>query len=664
MSRTLNNSTNDDAGYLQGIPVSTANPVSNDVLQYDSSTNEWEPHPVSSLPSVESIQNIGSGAGVWSNTTSGIASLKSLVGGTDINIVDQGSDLQINFSGSTPVNIYNTDGTLTGLRTVTLGGNKLVFGPQSSTSPAQVFIDPSSNEIGLFSFNGEVNIGDTTQNSTNVNSVNVNLVGGTSLNIDSSTVTFPKQSDGFLKTTSSNLSATTIALTDLSDVTLTSPQNNQLLSYNSSGPDWVNSSVFTYRDNQFITSGTFVANLDTIYVSSACNITLPTTGTGDIGRRIMISASQSVATNIIFTGSLFLVYNQTSYSGFTMSSSSGSVEFIVIGSNQYTFASISDRWGSGSLLTHPISAAMLNISDLQDCTITSPAANQILKYNGSKWVNSNPSFATNLIFNGRILSGSTLPLIFDWVKIADITYSSNASLNSTFTMFTNDLFDSPALIWDVMDYINDSPGTYHYVQPRNTNNWTFFSYCLYVQVDSSNTGKFNIYLQKGPSSSSPSTNTLGYYFNIYNYSEPSSYTYNIYTTPSVTSSSGYLGTSQVNPRQLITNFSGTNILTSTLNFNYLMNYNIRFVIWSEVDLPLLGTGTLNVLLNGISIGSSSYHSNSSTPGTGTVMFTDFGNALSLLSSSLTTGGNNLTFSLTGSGTYTTSNYKVSVILSL
>ena len=29
-------------------------------------------------------------------------------------------------------------------------------------------------------------------------------------------------------------------------------------------------------------------------------------------------------------------------------------------------------------------------SDLEDCKISSPTENQILKYNGSKWVNSNP----------------------------------------------------------------------------------------------------------------------------------------------------------------------------------------------------------------------------------------------------------------------------------
>src|SRR5690606_32790999 len=104
-------------------------PAAGDVLQYNSTTFDWEPKPVSALPSIQSIQNIGTGQGqVWSNTTAGIASLKSLKQGTDITITENSSEITINATVPSITNIYNADGTITDpVRTLNGNGGDLLF---------------------------------------------------------------------------------------------------------------------------------------------------------------------------------------------------------------------------------------------------------------------------------------------------------------------------------------------------------------------------------------------------------------------------------------------------------------------------------------------------------------------------------------------------------
>lgn len=801
--RTLNNISEDNAAFLQGIPVSTAPPDPNDVLQYVVSTGEWTPEPISSLPAIESIQNIGGGDGLWANTTTGVASFKSIIAGTGITLTATSSDITINGQalptgvegdilnldpsnlprfgkiiegndsvytwknckfevvnyddvgpsvlaagtlstntmasiialGETDtnsswvffydpvsknlamaqevncigkdfsmmlstgnfiinnnvrlpnltaseylaldsgnniitttipgsVNIYNSDGSLTGNRVVTLLGNKLTFGPQVSTAPALLYLDPASSQIGIFSYNGNVNIGDTTQTATNISSATINLTGnvGGGINIDADNVTFTQQANGVLKTTSGSLTANA-GLADLSDVSLSSPAAGQFLSY--SGSDWFNETIVVYKNVITVNGTSITAILDNIYISSGGTITIPTCGSGDIGRRISISASQLIQTTVIFPSGTFLVFNEVSYDNFQMNNTTGAMVVIVIGSNQYTFESITDRWGSAVLSFQPFTASMLALTDLQDAVITSPVLNQILKYNGSKWVNSNTSFSSNLIFGGLILNGSTLVSIYDNVTIMDITYGVNATLNMTITLATQDANDSSSMIWDILDYTNDSPGTWKYIQPRTTNNWQYYTYFLYVMNDAVNINKFYIGFQKGPSSNGTSSNTFGYYFNIYNYTNPSNYTFNVYTSPSYSTGTGMLGTTQTVPRQIITTFTGSDITTLSSTFYYNVNYRLNFQIEADVLLVASATGTLTFNLNGTAIGTFTKKSSVIAGAMMTFNSLNFGNFLSLINSgTLLQNTNNTITASVSSGTTAGLPYTVNVIQEL
>lgn len=298
-------------------------------------------------------------------------------------------------------NIYNSDGSLSGTRTVTLAGNKLDFGPQSPTSPAQLVIDPSSNQIGMFSFNGQVNIGTNTQTSTNIESKSINLFGGTlfpplgGITLDAVGISFPQQSNGILKTTSGILSAGA-ALNDLSDVIVSSPQIRDIIQYN--GSNFVNVGNYGYNNATIVNNSTITMAFENIYISGNSVFNVPTSGISDIGRKIMICASQGVQCTITFPVGIFLVYNSTSYSNFSMNNTTGTVELICLSSNQYGFASITDRWGSSLLsFDQPFSAAMLSLGNLEDVDTTAPTNGQVLTYNtgSSKWVNATPAASTS-----------------------------------------------------------------------------------------------------------------------------------------------------------------------------------------------------------------------------------------------------------------------------
>ena len=681
MSRTLNNQTNDNAGYLQGVPVSTSHPNAGDVLQYNNVNNDWEPHSVSALPSVQAIQNIGTGDGIWSNTTGGTASLKSLIAGPGISLTDNTSDITINNTGAL-ANIYNTDGTLTGTRTVTLGGYKLEIGPHSATSPADIIIDPTSNLLSLFSYNGQIDIGDTTQTSTNIKSNSINLYGGTSipplggLTLDATGISFPQQPNGVLKTASGILSSNA-AINDLSNVAISTATANQVLLFN--GTNWINSAVPVVTQYQYynlsyqstsVTINPAIANTHYI-LENGGTITIAPLNPGE---HIMVTVNANAA-NVTFSGTSFV---ENSYTGGGTSNPTFSLLFTTIelqcvynsGQTYYTLIRVSQNNNlSSCTLNGTKVAAINNLNDIPDVSITSPAANQVLLFNGTNWINSNQSNITNLLYSGLILGGSCLQNIFDYVTIADFTYSVNSCINLTITLSTNAGFSVYSGIWDIQSSYSTNSGNWCYVQPRATNNYLNDSYYMFVKTDTTNPNKFYIGFQRGPSTFGLNTSTNGYYFNIYSHMDSTQYSYNIYTSPTFTSTTAALSNYEIMPRQEIHNFSGVNLTGATLTFSYnsRINYNIKIQIWTEIDVPVSSNGTLTTLLNGITINTTNYHNIGSGAGvinTRSVTVTDFGNAmLYFTNNTLLAGNNNLTFTVS-TGNTTNSNYNVSVTLSL
>jgi hypothetical protein len=629
---------------------------------------------------INECSNEGSGVGIFDDITgspgSKSANFKGLVAGSGASIVATSDSIVISSTGSSaPVqSVFGRTGIVTA-QSGDYNIDQLSGVSLSSPSSNQVlsyngtnFINANQDVQSVFSRTGAIvaQSGD----------YNINQLAGVSLSSPSSNQVLSYNGTNFINANQDVQSVFgrtgavvahegDYSLTQLSDVTLAGPVDGQLLSYNQSLTQWENSTAYIYDFKQDITGTSLTGVLNTIYISSNSTITLPTVGSGNTGSRIMVSCSQLTNTIVVFPSGVFLVYDGNSYNNFQMTADSGSVEFICIGSDQYTFASMTGQW-SNTAISKLFNATMSNLDDLQDVIITSVANNQILKWNGSNWINSNPSFTSDLIFSGVILGGSTLVSVYDYVLISDITCASNGTCNMTISLSTNDTQDTSSMIWDIMSYSNNSPGTWNYVQPRATNNWNYYSYLLYVKNDPVNLNKFNIAFQKGPSSNATSTNTLGYYFNIYNYVNPANYTFNVYTNPAFTSASAPLSITQVAPRQQIINFNGLNLSTANLSFSYLarMNYNIRFQLFTEIDLAGGSSGSFNMLLNGTPIYTENYHNVSVATQTSSITICDFGDAMTLLNAgTLLVGTNHLTFTIS-SGDMSISNYNCSVILSL
>lgn len=712
-----------NASQLQGIPVSDEAPMNGEVLQYLASQGQYVPEPITSLPQINAIQNIGTGTGIWASTLLEIANLKSLKAGPNVTITSDSDSITIDSSVTTDTNIYNTDGTLTTDRVMTLGGKKLVFGPQSATSDAQLFLDPASKTIGLYSFNGEVNVGDTDQSGTNIESRAINLVAGaTGLLLDSTVINLPQQANGILKTTVGQLSAGA-SLNDLSDVTITAPTTNNTIVYN--GSQWINSAVpsnindgtisttttwssskinstfevfagqwfsgsvgglntTAARTNDFLTINANVYDLEIWMYNDFANNRMSKKwtliGAGNITGGVYWGLKESYRHTTASAANDVVLEFSTTGSVLTLRARLIGTDILVTQTPQYRIFNratgvFTTQFSFGSSTTpatifydQGVNNVLLN--RLQDVNITAPTNNQILRYDtaAGQWLNSSPVFSSNLIFSGRILAGSTLVSIFDYVTIMDITYTANASVNLTITMSAQDANDASMMVWDVGSFSGQSLGNWLYIQPRTQNNWSFYNYALYIRTDPTNSNKFAIAFQKLNSSSTPSTNTAGYFFNIYSFSNPVSYTFNVFTNPSFLTATGYLssGALVLANRRLVNVYSGTNLTAASLGFTYQANYSIQIKFWTELRVNGVSSGTLNCRLNGVTLVSVPYNNPNVFAQVIPIVHVGFGNALQYLNAGvLLPLVNTITFTITntaGTSVTTGCGYNVNVTL--
>jgi hypothetical protein len=55
----------------------------------------------------------------------------------------------------------------------------------------------------------------------------------------------------------------------------------------------------------------------------------------------------------------------------------------------HTIGNITWRWNGVAWIALPGNGSTLSLNDLSDVTITTPTSNEVLKYDGSEWKNSN-----------------------------------------------------------------------------------------------------------------------------------------------------------------------------------------------------------------------------------------------------------------------------------
>ena len=204
------------------------------------------------------------------------------------------------------------------------------------------------------------------------------------------------------------------ALDDLTDVQLTTPTTNQVLKYN--GSYWTNSTDATSgggsASNSFETI--VVAGQSSVIADSSTDqltliagsglsittnavtdaVTFSNTGVRSItvaGTGIAIDSSTG---DVTITGSLggggggglsYSISSETGTGGANLrltDSAAGTDDVLFAGSG-----SVSVTRTDANTITITGSTPTINLDDLADVVITSPSNNQVLKYNGSQWVN-------------------------------------------------------------------------------------------------------------------------------------------------------------------------------------------------------------------------------------------------------------------------------------
>ncbi len=481
---------------------------------------------------------------------------------------------------------------------------------------------------------------------------------------------FAVQGTWFSPSVTKPITASNLNVSQLQDTNISSPTDNQALLYNIGSSNWQNKTLYAYNNYvEQVGPVNFQALPNTIHSFIGGNVIFPSSGISKGDKFYFIQRDIAYTTFNFVLGQQVITSHYQNNGPFFIDSSgvTGHLELIVIETSPviYYVFSMSGKWFKNTIGPF-YDNGFIYIENMYNVDIpTAPNDNQVLTYKTStgKWTNQD--IPTDLIFNDQILPGSTLISNYDWVTIMDITYNVLANVNMTIMLNSHDTDEASTMIWDVETYSNNNPGDWIYVQPRTLNNWSYYCYALYMKTDLSDPNKFYIGFQKVVAGNPTSTNTGGYYFKIYNYADPSTYLFNMYTNPVFTPATTIIGYLQTVPRQIINKYQGTDISSATITLDYKMNYNIKITIWTEVDVLASSNGQLDVFLNAIPIFSMPYHNVSTSTQTCSVYLTEIGDVLGgLYSGVLSVGSNNLTFAISGVGDTSISNYSASIALLL
>jgi hypothetical protein len=344
-------------------------------------------------------------------------------------IVSGSGDLDLTTTGGGNINLDTSGGNgdislICGglLEIANFGGNNIAL---TTTGSGKTHITGNTE---ISAGNGEIKLVTTGFGKTNITG---------DVELSSLTASQYIKTDLSKKLISSNI---TLSNGDVSDVVISSPQDGQYLSYDSTLTKWKNSTGYIYK-HVITTTGSLTAQLDYIYINATtATITLPSPGSPDIGRRILITTSQGAQCTVTFPSGIYLVYNNTTYNNFSIDSPSGSIELIVLEFNQYSFVSITDSWASAVLPnSKEFNSCMDKVSSLQDTIITSPANGDMLTYNGTNWINKvstsgGGTYSPSYTLNGNITGTTQLGGKYIYTSGAvSVNINSSISLTSSLT---------------------------------------------------------------------------------------------------------------------------------------------------------------------------------------------------------------------------------------
>ncbi len=170
-----------------------------------------------------------------------------------------------------------------------------------------------------------------------------------------------------------------LRLQDLVDVSSTTPSVNQVLKYN--GVSWIPAAEASSGGTVTSVSGTGTVNGLTLSgsVTTSGSLTLGGTLTGDFGTEVITTTAQK--NKIRFHWDTLVSLNNevdpTTYHGMIAHVHDQARLYYAHGGNWVPVANQSEIGSGGAV----------NINDLNDVTITDPQVGQVLKWNGTSWIN-------------------------------------------------------------------------------------------------------------------------------------------------------------------------------------------------------------------------------------------------------------------------------------
>lgn len=424
------------------VDVTITSPTNNQFLTYDSGTSQWvNSTPVFFTTLVATTGNAQASSGQI-----------SVVGGTGIATSATGSTLTINNTKTALSMLDDVDFTTlpTANQMIRFNGTKWV--PYTLPSYALYSITSiaadDTNTISINSSSASISVSGTNGINTSVsgNILNVNFAG---------------------------------AITNLSDIQLTSVADGESLVYNSTSGKWVNAAstttiagmtdvdVSTLADNYILKYSTATSKWVSVSPSTIAQNTFTSvvTGSGTI-------TANSPTTALTITG----------INGISTAVNGGNVEIDAqLALGDLTNVSVAGptpgqllTWNGTNWIAANLAISVLD--DLADVIITTPAADQLLVYNGTDWVNTTVNSLGSIAGNSGTLPIDSVSKAITISGSGGITTSvSGATLQVALTATLDDLTNvnvptpsiGDVLYWTGTEWAAQAGGSFSLISDPN-----------------------------------------------------------------------------------------------------------------------------------------------------------------------------------------------------
>lgn len=413
--------------------LNIVSPTNNQILKYNSGTTKWENGTISSTNTYYDVQYIFTTTvnPAIKNTHyilsfGGTITVAPLNPGDHLLITSQGNAITVNFTGlSFITNSYLGGGTLNpsfSLLNATLELMCVVNAGQTYYHIVRVSQNKTPSTCTL---NG-VKVS-ALQNINDIPDVNITTpTNGQVLTYNSTSSKWENAAGGGGGSVSSVFGRTgavvsaegDYSLTQLSDVTITTPTTGQIFGYN--GTNWLNQNIYgNFKTISNLTGPISVTGIaGTMYIGGGITLNMPSGAVGDV----IQLAGTGGANTIVFPTGVYLIHGAAGYQNFTMSSNFGVATLLCTVVNTWVVVGLTDYW-INTAITQNFSGSIIKVADLFDATISTPSNGQVLTYNSgtSKWVNSTASAGAVSSVFGRTGAVVSAEGDYSFTQLSDVT---------------------------------------------------------------------------------------------------------------------------------------------------------------------------------------------------------------------------------------------------